>query len=182
MSAVQVCRIRLYAFSRSASELYIASVASTYVLSRSHPQRSLTATVAALSNKMPSSTILQAACFAVGALVGGGVVTAVESRRRAVPLPPQPTTSTRAPGPPIVEVQQTGTTRMTIPNALVGIDSPVLKHGNPGPISDMLVRKAYVAAYDRRLRHPAWVRLYCSPCHSGVVLTETYMFIRQLNT
>ncbi|KAI0818803.1 hypothetical protein BC629DRAFT_1588131 [Irpex lacteus] len=105
---------------------------------------------------MPSSTILQAACFAVGALVGGGVVTAVESRRRAVPLPPQPTTSTRLPGPPIVEVQQTGTTRITTPNALVGIDSPVLKHGNPGPISDMLVRKAYVAAYDRRLRHPAW--------------------------
>jgi hypothetical protein len=53
----------------------------------------------------------------------------------------------------------------------------VLKYGNPGestprnfwtfinriskiylgPISDTLVRKAYVAAYDRRLRHPAWV-------------------------
>jgi len=33
---------------------------------------------------------------------------------------------------------------------------PVLKYGNPGPISDTLVRKAYVAAYDRRLRHPAW--------------------------
>ena len=26
-----------------------------------------------------------------------------------------------------------------------------------GPIADPLVRKAYVAAYDRRLRHPAWV-------------------------
>ncbi|EIM82513.1 DNA/RNA non-specific endonuclease [Stereum hirsutum FP-91666 SS1] len=25
-----------------------------------------------------------------------------------------------------------------------------------GPISDQFVRKAYVAAYDRRLRHPAW--------------------------
>ena len=25
-----------------------------------------------------------------------------------------------------------------------------------GPISDLLIRKAYVAAYDRRLRHPAW--------------------------
>ncbi|KAJ7470378.1 hypothetical protein FB451DRAFT_1339922 [Mycena latifolia] len=32
----------------------------------------------------------------------------------------------------------------------------VLKYGNPGPIADALVRKAYVAAYDRRLRHPAW--------------------------
>jgi endonuclease G, mitochondrial len=28
-----------------------------------------------------------------------------------------------------------------------------------GPISDQLVRKAYVAAYDRRMRHPAWVSL-----------------------
>ena len=27
-----------------------------------------------------------------------------------------------------------------------------------GPIVDQLVRKAYVAGYDRRLRHPAWVR------------------------
>ncbi|TFK42797.1 hypothetical protein BDQ12DRAFT_598157 [Crucibulum laeve] len=34
--------------------------------------------------------------------------------------------------------------------------SPVLRYGNPGPIVDSLVRKAYVAAYDRRLRHPAW--------------------------
>lgn len=29
-----------------------------------------------------------------------------------------------------------------------------------GPISDQFVRKAYVAAYDRRLRHPAWVRSF----------------------
>ncbi len=27
----------------------------------------------------------------------------------------------------------------------------------PGPICDQLVRRAYVAGYDRRLRHPAWV-------------------------
>lgn len=26
-----------------------------------------------------------------------------------------------------------------------------------GPIADLLARKAYVAGYDRRLRHPAWV-------------------------
>lgn len=37
-----------------------------------------------------------------------------------------------------------------------------------GPVSDQLVRKAYFAAYDRRLRHPAWVRnslmsLFCMP-------------------
>ncbi|CAK5279492.1 unnamed protein product [Mycena citricolor] len=32
----------------------------------------------------------------------------------------------------------------------------ILKYGNPGPVSDALVRKAYVAGYDRRMRHPAW--------------------------
>jgi hypothetical protein len=31
----------------------------------------------------------------------------------------------------------------------------------PGPIADPLVRQAYVAAYDRRLRHPAWVSHLC---------------------
>ncbi|EEB92277.1 hypothetical protein MPER_09239 [Moniliophthora perniciosa FA553] len=27
---------------------------------------------------------------------------------------------------------------------------------NPGPIADLIVKRAYVAAYDSRLRHPAW--------------------------
>lgn len=36
--------------------------------------------------------------------------------------------------------------------------------GSAGPISDQFVRKAYVAAYDRRLRHPAWVRPFLLPC------------------
>ena len=35
---------------------------------------------------------------------------------------------------------------------------PIYARICPGPIADMLVRKAYVAGYDRRLRHPAWVR------------------------
>ena len=38
-----------------------------------------------------------------------------------------------------------------------------------GPVSDQLVRTAYVAGYDRRLRHPAWVRHIAplsAPCHS----------------
>lgn len=104
---------------------------------------------------MASSTILHAACFAVGALVGGGIATAVSNQKRPIPPPPSPSRSQ-----PIVEVAPTGTTRITTPSTLVTIDSPVLKHGNPGPISDLLVRRAYVAAYDRRLRHPAWVREY----------------------
>ncbi|OSD02800.1 hypothetical protein PYCCODRAFT_1366943 [Trametes coccinea BRFM310] len=44
----------------------------------------------------------------------------------------------------------------TAPGSLMKVDTAVLKYGNPGPISDLLVRRAYVAGYDRRLRHPAW--------------------------
>ncbi|GFZ49525.1 Nuclease [Saitozyma sp. JCM 24511] len=32
----------------------------------------------------------------------------------------------------------------------------VLQGGFPGPTPDIITRKAYTAAYDRRLRHPAW--------------------------
>jgi len=32
----------------------------------------------------------------------------------------------------------------------------VLKFGTPGPIFDLILRKAYTAGYDRKLRHPAW--------------------------
>jgi hypothetical protein len=141
----------------------------------------LPATAAALPlrvSRMPSSTVLHAACFAVGAIVGGGVITALESRRRVVPLPPPPS-ATKA-SAPLVEVQPTGATRITTPNALVNVEPPVLKHGNPGPISDMLVRKAYVAAYDRRLRHPAWVRYYFC-CHS-VLYFNLVIYCRLQNT
>jgi len=85
---------------------------------------------------MIGSTILHAGFFTAGAVVGGGIATALAWRKRDVPLPPK--------APPVLEVGRTG------------IPSPVLKHGNPGPIADLLVRKGYIAAYDRRLRHPAW--------------------------
>ncbi|KAI0670645.1 hypothetical protein C8Q78DRAFT_975273 [Trametes maxima] len=44
----------------------------------------------------------------------------------------------------------------TAPGALMKVDTAVLKYGHPGPVSDLLVRRAYVTGYDRRLRHPAW--------------------------
>ncbi|TRM59403.1 hypothetical protein BD626DRAFT_550247 [Schizophyllum amplum] len=49
-----------------------------------------------------------------------------------------------------------GVAQLTDMQPIGSLVSPVLMYGNPGPISDALVRKAYVAAYDRRLRHPAW--------------------------
>ena len=40
----------------------------------------------------------------------------------------------------------------------------------PGPIFDQLVRRAYVAGYDRRLRHPAWVSSSSTPPSLQVLL------------
>ncbi|PCH38707.1 hypothetical protein WOLCODRAFT_136405 [Wolfiporia cocos MD-104 SS10] len=98
---------------------------------------------------MPGVSIVHAAFFAVGALVGGGVATAVSaSRRQGSPMPAQPQQ-------PVLDVKQGGITQIQGSSA-VSIQSPVLKYGNPGPVSDQLVRLAYVAGYDRRLRHPVW--------------------------
>ncbi|KAL1947561.1 hypothetical protein VTO73DRAFT_13285 [Trametes versicolor] len=104
---------------------------------------------------MPSATIVHAAVFAVGALVGGGVATAVSARSRRDMLPPVPAQG--APAPPVIHVKPgQGTQMQTAPGQVVKVDTSVLKYGNPGPIADILVRRAYVAGYDRRLRHPAW--------------------------
>ena len=106
---------------------------------------------------MPSSTILHAACFAVGALVGGGVATAI-GRNNTVPRPvPMPVPTSESVKEPIVGVQLGGAPKLSTPGTLIKAESQLLEYGHPGPISDLLVRKAYVAAYDRRLRHPAWV-------------------------
>ncbi|KAF5386583.1 hypothetical protein D9615_001709 [Tricholomella constricta] len=104
---------------------------------------------------MPGSTIVRAAFFAAGALVGGGVATVISSRQQAPPrtIPVAPTTPA-----PIIELDNTGKAQVQetalVPSTAV---STILRYGNPGPVADPLVRKAYVAAYDRRLRHPAWV-------------------------
>jgi endonuclease G, mitochondrial len=142
---------------------------------------------------MPSSVIIHAAYFAAGAVIGGGIVTAVSKKRqiRSIPSPQfsAPTVDLRQSGtiiPPIVEIGTGGDARITNAAAVMTLAPPVLKYGNPGeyifirvaaililvnigPISDMLVRKAYVAAYDRRLRHPAWVIIYLF--HIPIMLT-----------
>ncbi|KAI6117608.1 hypothetical protein EDD16DRAFT_1693013 [Pisolithus croceorrhizus] len=89
---------------------------------------------------MPSAVAIHAACFAVGAV----------SCLRVVADDPSSTV------PPIVEIGPTGDAKL--PSAAVSgaLVSPVLKYGHPGPVPDLLVRKAYTAAYDRRHRHPAW--------------------------
>ncbi|KAL1691462.1 hypothetical protein GGG16DRAFT_91363 [Schizophyllum commune] len=112
---------------------------------------------------MAPSVLIHAAVFAAGAVVGG-VGAAVASKRTAS-APPAPTTAAVPGGPvtppsvppkPVVQMSDKGGARITDIEPVGALVSPVLKYGNPGPIADALVRKAYVAAYDRRLRHPAW--------------------------
>ncbi|OBZ75205.1 Nuclease 1, mitochondrial [Grifola frondosa] len=117
---------------------------------------------------MTSASIVHAAVFAVGAIVGGGIVTAIGSRNRQLPAPVPAAAPVHAP-PPVVDVKGGALTPITSPGAVVTVDAalPVLKYGHPGPISDLLVRKAYVASYDRRLRHPAWTAEHLSLASLG---------------
>ncbi|KAH0830284.1 hypothetical protein J3R83DRAFT_1649 [Lanmaoa asiatica] len=94
---------------------------------------------------MPNASLKHAVCLAVGAVVGGGVATVVSSRK-LIPAPP----------PAVIDLDQKGDAKISTTVATVPTVSAVLKYGHPGPVPDLLVRKAYTAAYDRRLRHPAW--------------------------
>ena len=119
---------------------------------------------------MPSSSLVRAAIFPAGAAVGGGVAT-VLGRKKAqdaaplgVPIYAPPVTNHTPSNTPAVSLGASGA-----PVLAAGVPTiPVLRYGNPGPVSDQFVRQAYVAAYDRRLRHPAWVRGLndCTVAHS----------------
>ncbi|KAH8833513.1 hypothetical protein DL96DRAFT_1455966 [Flagelloscypha sp. PMI_526] len=115
---------------------------------------------------MPGATIVHAAVFAAGAvigatfiilsfpflsssLLGGGLAAAVTSHQRPTPV--------ASPSPqPVIRLNPKGIPEVIGTHAAAIVASPILKYGNPGPIPDFLVRKAYVMAYDRRLRHAAW--------------------------
>jgi endonuclease G len=125
---------------------------------------------------MSASSIIRAAFFALGAAVGGGAVVAINASKKK-------------------EAVET-TVEVGLSAGAATAIGPVLKYGNPGmhatagfqptkpfllttkivcagPIFDQLVRRAYVAGYDRRLRHPAWVgSTFLS--HSLLHLTEIF--------
>ncbi|ESK87540.1 mitochondrial nuclease [Moniliophthora roreri MCA 2997] len=107
---------------------------------------------------MSSSSLIQAAIFAAGAIVGGGVTAVVTSKRQRpveiVSPNVQPAISTVS--PPVIDLGAKGNAEISSAVSLAPLASSALKYGNPGPIADLTVKKAYVAAYDRRLRHPAW--------------------------
>ncbi|KAK9896280.1 hypothetical protein P389DRAFT_152976 [Cystobasidium minutum MCA 4210] len=116
------------------------------------------------------SLALHAGVFAAGLAIGAVAVTATSS----------PSTS-RLPGPsaPAAKPEE----RQSKPNklqdlvprpdngSLQRVNSTtaveVLKYGFPGPVSDLLQRQAYVAAYDRQKRHPAWTAEHLTAANLG---------------
>lgn len=130
---------------------------------------------------MSTSSVIRVAFFVLGAAVGGGSVVAINASRKKEALVRATAGTTQALSPtgngPLVEVGVTGNPRLSqAAGAAAALAvGPVLKYGNPGvygmpflitnkidcyvpgPIFDQLVRRAYIAGYDRRLRHPAWV-------------------------
>ena len=93
---------------------------------------------------MASSTIVHAAVFAVGALVGGGVATAVTSRKRdeyGVARTTAVTTTQVPPNPPVGDVKSGEGAVMKSPPAgtAVQVDTAILKYGHPGAWNAKLV-------------------------------------------
>jgi len=106
------------------------------------------------------STLLHLAVFSVGAAVGAGIVGgasyAAQRKNRVVAVPTAvPVSVAVSKGPSISFVQQSQ------------IGGDVLKYGNPGPIADLLLRKAYVAGYDRVNKHPAWTAEHITSASLG---------------
>ncbi|KAK8854776.1 hypothetical protein IAR55_003515 [Kwoniella newhampshirensis] len=91
-------------------------------------------------------TIGPSLLFAAGLTLGVGAGV-FYPRKTAVPTP----SNGQLPPPPPEGGRQES--RGLIPTAS---GSAVLAGGFPGPTPDVLKRTAYTAAYDRRLRHPAW--------------------------
>ncbi|PPQ64686.1 hypothetical protein CVT26_002776 [Gymnopilus dilepis] len=123
---------------------------------------------------MPSGIIVHAAVFTAGAVLGGGIAAAISNKNR--PVPPVPVPAATAPSGPIIGVDTIGKAP-AVPKDLsvtsVTQTLPLaLKYGNPGPITDILIRKAYVSGYDRRLRHPAWTAEHLTRASLGKAIGE----------
>ena len=97
------------------------------------------------------------------------------------PVKPTPVTTQVSTPQPMLDMKAGERAVMKAPpGSMVQVDTEVLKYGHPGtspflplrmaldpiatigPVSDLLVRRAYITAYDRQKRHPAWVCLV--PC------------------
>ena len=82
---------------------------------------------------MPSSSLVQAAIFAAGAIVGGGVTAVVTSKRQR---PAETVSSSQAAistiSPPVVGLGSKGNAELSSAVSLAPLATSVLKYGNPG--------------------------------------------------
>lgn len=72
---------------------------------------------------MPGANFIHVACFAVGAIVGGGVATAVSIRKPQTIAPPPP---------PVIDLDRKGDANFSTALTTVPPVSAVLKYGHPG--------------------------------------------------
>ncbi|KAG8956716.1 nuclease [Tulasnella sp. 424] len=112
---------------------------------------------------MPGASALHFAAFGLGAVLGAGATAIITKRKDALPVAPPAHHPVQVPSPqqprPVIQIDERNRPQISNSSdiAMLGGNVPgVLKYGHPGPTPDFLVRKAYVASYDRRLRHPAW--------------------------
>lgn len=79
---------------------------------------------------MPSFTIIHAAVFTAGALIGGGITAAVSSRQKHT----QTRTSEQGRTPaPVIDVDPSGKTKLSSIGATSDL-TPVLRYGHPGTL------------------------------------------------
>ncbi|KAG9016210.1 nuclease [Tulasnella sp. JGI-2019a] len=95
-------------------------------------------------------TTLNLVTFGVGAAVGAGATAAITLSQR------KPDSLAAPVAAPIVDIERKNRPQIVSNLEVLQHSSAVLKYGHPGPVLDMLIRKAYTASYDRRLRHPSW--------------------------
>ena len=81
---------------------------------------------------MPSATLVHAACFAIGAAVGGGIAAASLSRKRDIVVPSAPSVSSRNAAQPVVELSKSGQLDIARTAQNLALSGDVLKYGNPG--------------------------------------------------
>lgn len=108
------------------------------------------------SGAVNMSHILHAGIFAGGLCLGAAASAAIVSSKRMVPEPT--TTASSAALPPTTVGTPLTVVGSNSASAIPFFSRDILKYspGVPGPVVDLLEHEAYVTAYDRKLRHPAW--------------------------
>ncbi|BGP58667.1 hypothetical protein JCM8202_006357 [Rhodotorula sphaerocarpa] len=110
-----------------------------------------------MSSSLLHLALAGASGLALGA-VGAVSFTRSKSSRDSNGATPAQSSALGTAGPPLEQRQQAAHPSQVFSGALAPseVRNRVIQGGSIGPVSDLLVRTAYTAAYDRRNRIPAW--------------------------